>query len=238
MGKNYGGADEMYYSDGDQSFHTKAELKHYGRLGMKWYQHIYGDDTRWGRNGRAKNADRAKKEAKAGKAQHQASKTRKRLSKDRLKEAKKRATKSVNGVPEQNSKNNISEKSAKKAVSQAKASAKEIAKNIWITSDGDIQRMIQRLQNQRTLKRLVAEETSPVKAAIAGAAQNSGKRALEQVFNTAVDIALQEIRKKLAASQQAKSSNGGGHMDDAEFQRKLDAVLENANLVEENKKRK
>lgn len=218
------------------------ELVHYGRLGMKWYQHIYGDDPRWGRNGRAKNADRAKKEAKAGKAQHQASKARKRLSKDRLKEAKKRATESVlksaNGVPEQNSKNNVSEKSAKKAISQAKASAKEIAKNIWIESDGDIQRMIQRLQNQRTLKSLVAEETSPVKAAVAKAAQNSARRGLEQLFNTAVDIALQEIRKKLAASQQAKSSNGGGHMDDAEFQRKLDAVLENANLVEENKKRK
>lgn len=60
MGKNYGGADEMYYSDADQSFHTKAELKHYGRLGMKWYQHIYGDDPRWGRNGRAKSADKAK----------------------------------------------------------------------------------------------------------------------------------------------------------------------------------
>lgn len=29
-------------------------LCHYGRLGMKWYQHIFGDDPRWGRFGRAK----------------------------------------------------------------------------------------------------------------------------------------------------------------------------------------
>lgn len=33
---------------------AEKAIKHYGHLGMKWYQHIFGDDPRWGRNGRAK----------------------------------------------------------------------------------------------------------------------------------------------------------------------------------------
>lgn len=32
-------------------------LVHYGRLGMKWYQHIFGDDPRWGRSGRNSKGD-------------------------------------------------------------------------------------------------------------------------------------------------------------------------------------
>lgn len=36
-------------------------LKHYGRLGMKWYQHIFGDDPRWGSNGRNSKGDDAEK---------------------------------------------------------------------------------------------------------------------------------------------------------------------------------
>lgn len=37
---------ENYFID------TSPYLQHYGRLGMKWYQHIFGDDPRYGTNGR------------------------------------------------------------------------------------------------------------------------------------------------------------------------------------------
>ena len=38
---------------------------HYGRLGMKWGKHIFGDDPRWGRNGR-KTRDESVKSAPMG----------------------------------------------------------------------------------------------------------------------------------------------------------------------------
>ena len=39
-------------------------LVHYGRQGMKWYQHLFGDDPRWGKAGRAKGAKKAHDDAK------------------------------------------------------------------------------------------------------------------------------------------------------------------------------
>lgn len=50
-----------------------TELMHYGRLGMKWGQHIFGDDPRWGRSGRnaASGLEKSKKNLNYGEGENE-----------------------------------------------------------------------------------------------------------------------------------------------------------------------
>lgn len=220
---------------------TGDELYHYGRTGMKWYQHIFGDDPRWGRNGRNDKARAAKREAKAVK---RAAKLAKKTAKAQAKAAK-NANKPLNA--NQKRRQEALERKRLQAevneqVNAAKEAAKKIARNVWVESNGDIQAMRQRLIDQRQLKQLVEEETSPLKAMAKRALKNSGQRAMEQVLNTAVDIAINKLRSDVTSAINSKQKQGGQEnqpkLSQEQYQSKVDELIKSINADTVKKKKK
>lgn len=244
MPKNYAGFDQVVYTDDDQTIHTRGELMHYGRLGMKWYQHIFGSDLRTGRYGRnSKNTTNRKppkagsKEAKAAQkaakiAAKNAAKSSKPLTKAQQEKARKAAEKQQQAEMDEK-------------VRLAKEAAKRMAKNIWAESSGDIQKMRQRLIDQRQLKQLVEEETSPLKAMAKKALKNSGQRAMEQVLNFAVDAALGKLRSNLNVNQQQNQGGNQGQqqqqkkpkMTQQQYQNKVDDLVKSITADDVKKKK-
>lgn len=228
MPKDYAGFDMLVYTDEDQTVHSRAELYHYGRTGMKWYQHIFGDDPRWGRNGRNKAVRDAKREAKAAK---RAAKLAKKTAKAQAK-AEKNANKPLNA--NQKRRQEALERKRLQAevneqVNAAKEAAKKVARNVWTETDGDIEKLIKRLRDQQTLKDLVEEQTSPVKSVLKKAGKNVARKSAEALMAAAVGAGLKALGNTLSdKAKQAQQSQDGEQktpLTETEYKNKLDDIL-------------
>jgi len=129
----------------------KDELYHYGRYGMKWGRHIYGDDPRWGYNGRDSNNNPKKKSdlsyrvkriaSKAGDVAVKSGKTAKKIA---IKTGKFAAEKTKEGAK------------SFKEYSKARAEAKRRGRDSKLMSDAEIKANTTRLELEK--KYAVARE--------------------------------------------------------------------------------
>lgn len=159
---------------------SKAEFYHYGRLGMKWYQHIFGSDKASGVRRKKKRTSRkvsVKEKAKA--------------------DAKKAKTMQEYAI--ENRRKEID--SSKKKGSLASISDEELARRIKRMQDEKTYRDLLRGEEMQT--------SSPARKMIETAVMKSGQDILNQVTYYAFAMAVNDLTKGITPADTNLVKPGG-----------------------------
>ena len=144
------------------------ELYHSGRKGMKWYQHIFGDEAQQRRRAKRmkKNADKVARIKEKIRIAEESNKLKqmKADAKKQLKETKGETSK-IKKLKKEDIKKQIEEtkaerEKAKKTTAPAtpQTSARAIARSMGGMSDEEVKKHLQRLTAEKSIRQLAAEE--------------------------------------------------------------------------------
>ena len=144
------------------------ELYHSGRKGMKWYQHIFGDEAQQRRRAKRmkKNADKVARIKEKIRIAEESNKLKqmKADAKKKLKETKGETSK-IKKLKKEDIKKQIEEKKAetekaKKTTGPVapQTSARAIARSMGGMSDEEVKKHLQRLTAEKSIRQLAAEE--------------------------------------------------------------------------------
>lgn len=215
-------------------------LAHYGRIGMKWYQHIYGDyqgAAKYAEKGSKKLANSKQKDNFRGGGDSEATKKLRNLVKAVKEEAKAAKKREADKAKESETKKKIAdEKQQKKTIEQqAKADAKEKAdheekirnlasgKGDWRkASKDDLLESIERLKLEKEYKDL-RDDVSGAKVW-----KQAGANALNDLAKKTGEI-TNEIIKQVAAAKAAQY----GKDKDFERQKEIDKYNDERNEKDE-----
>lgn len=163
------------------------ELYHSGRKGMKWYQHIFGDEAQQRRRAKRmkKNADKVARIKEKIRIAEESNKLKqmKADAKKKLKETKGETSK-IKKLKKEDMKKQIEEtkaesEKAKKTTAPAapQTSARAIARSMGGMSDEEVKKHLQRLTAEKSIRQLAAEE--------ADRAQNSAAKYIKKTLQSA-----------------------------------------------------
>ena len=169
----------------------KAEFYHYGRVGMKWYQHIFGSEKSSGVRRRKKTTSKITRMIKARKT------------------AKKKKAKQ-----EQAAENRRKEiKSSKQAGNLASMSDAELARKIKRMQDEKTYRDLLRGEQMQT--------SSPARKMIETAVMKSGQEILNQVTYYAFAMAVNDLTKGITPADTDLVKPGGVKIGSNNNQKKV-----------------
>lgn len=163
------------------------ELYHSGRKGMKWYQHIFGDEAQQRRRAKRmkKNADKVARIKEKIRIAEESNKLKqmKADAKKKLKETKGETSK-IKKLKKEDMKKQIEEtkaesEKAKKTTAPAapQTSARAIARSMGGMSDEEVKKHLQRLTAEKSIRQLAAEE--------ADRAQNPAAKYIKKALQSA-----------------------------------------------------
>lgn len=172
-----------------------AELYHSGRKGMKWYQHIFGEEAQQRRRAKRmkKNADKVAKIKEKIRIAEEANKLKqmKADAKKKLKETKGESSK-IKKLKKEDMKKQIeetkaaSEKTKKTtALFSPQTSARAIARSMGGMSDEEVRQHVARLKNENSIRQYAAEE--------ADRAQNPVKKYIKETLKSAAGNAVNSL---------------------------------------------
>lgn len=195
------------------------ELYHSGRKGMKWYQHIFGDEAQQRRRAKRmkKNADKVARIKEKIRIAEESNKLKqmKADAKKKLKETKGETSK-IKKLKKEDIKKQIEEKKAetekaKKTTGPVapQTSARAIARSMGGMSDEEVKKHLQRLTAEKSIRQLAAEEAERAKNPIQKYIKNTLNNALGNATNAmvsygtkkATDFAIGFIESKMGGGQ-------------------------------------
>lgn len=195
------------------------ELYHSGRKGMKWYQHIFGDEAQQRRRAKRmkKNADKVARIKEKIRIAEESNKLKqmKADAKKKLKETKGETSK-IKKLKKEDIKKQIEEtkaetEKAKKTTGPVapQTSARAIARSMGGMSDEEVKKHLQRLTAEKSIRQLAAEEAERAKNPIQKYIKNALNNALGNATNAmvsygtkkATDFAIGFIESKLGGGQ-------------------------------------
>lgn len=201
------------------------ELYHSGRKGMKWYQHIFGDEAQQRRRAKRmkKNADKVARIKEKIRIAEESNKLKqmKADAKKKLKETKGETSK-IKKLKKEDIKKQIEEKKAETEKAKKTAapvtpqtSARAIARSMGGMSDEEVKKHLQRLTAEKSIRQLAAEEAdraqSPaakyIKKTLQSAAGNVANSLVSYGTKKASDVIIGAIESKLAGAKPQPDSD-------------------------------
>lgn len=219
------------------------ELYHSGRKGMKWYQHIFGDEAQQRRRAKRmkKNADKVARIKEKIRIAEESNKLKqmKADAKKKLKETKGETSK-IKKLKKEDMKKQIEEKKAetekaKKTTGPVspQTSARAIARSMGGMSDEEVKKHLQRLTAEKSIRQLAAEEADRAKNPAEKYIKNTLKSAAGNVANSllsygtkkASEAIIGAIESRLAgAKPQPDSDRANAQKRTQEAQKTSEAV--------------
>lgn len=201
------------------------ELYHSGRKGMKWYQHIFGDEAQQRRRAKRmkKNADKVARIKEKIRIAEESNKLKqmKADAKKKLKETKGETSK-IKKLKKEDMKKQIEEKKAetekaKKTTAPVtpQTSARAIARSMGGMSDEEVKKYLQRLTAEKSIRQLAAEEADRaknpaekyIKNALKSAAGNVANSLLSYGTKKASEAIIGAIESRLAGAKPQPDSD-------------------------------
>lgn len=195
------------------------ELYHSGRKGMKWYQHIFGDEAKQRRRAKRmkKNADKVARIKEKIRIAEESNKLKqmKADAKKKLKETKGETSK-IKKLKKEDMKKQIEETKAEKEKAKKttgpvapQTSARAIARSMGGMSDEEVQKYLKRLSAEKQIRALASEEAERAKNPIQKYIKNTLNNALGNATNALVsygtkkasDVIIGAIERRLAGAK-------------------------------------
>lgn len=201
------------------------ELCHSGRKGMKWYQHIFGDEAKQRRRAKRmkKNADKVARIKEKIRIAEESNKLKqmKADAKKKLKETKGETSK-IKKLKEEDMKKQIEETKAEKEKAKKttapvapQTSARTIARSMGGMSDEEVQKHLKRLSAEKQIRALASEEAERaknpaekyIKNALKSAAGNVANSLLSYGTKKASEAIIGAIESRLAGAKPQPDSD-------------------------------
>lgn len=201
------------------------ELYHSGRKGMKWYQHIFGDEAKQRRRAKRmkKNADKVARIKEKIRIAEESNKLKqmKADAKKKLKETKGETSK-IKKLKKEDIKKQIEETKAEREKAKKttgpvipQTSARAIARSMGGMSDEEVRNHLARLKNEKSIRELAAEEAdrakSPaekyIKKTLKSAADNAVNSLLTYGTKKATDVLIGKIESRLTGAKPQPDSD-------------------------------
>lgn len=201
------------------------ELYHDGRKGMKWYQHIFGDEAKQRRRAKRmkKNADKVARIKEKIRIAEESNKLKqmKADAKKKLKETKGETSK-IKKLKKEDIKKQIEETKAEREKAKKttgpvipQTSARAIARSMGGMSDEEVRNHLARLKNEKSIRELAAEEAdrakSPaekyIKKTLKSAADNAVNSLLTYGTKKATDVLIGKIESRLTGAKPQPDSD-------------------------------
>ena len=210
------------------------ELYHSGRKGMKWYQHIFGDEAKQRRRAKRmkKNADKVARIKEKIRIAEESNKLKqmKADAKKKLKETKGETSK-IKKLKKEDMKKQIEEKKAetekaKKTTGPVapQTSARAIARSMGGMSDEEVKKYLQRLTAEKSIRQLAAEEADRAKSPAEKYIKNTLKSAAGNVANSLLSYGTKKASEAIIGAIESKL--GGGQPD---IDKKVNDKIKKAN---------
>ena len=190
------------------------ELYHSGRKGMKWYQHIFGDEAQQRRRAKRmkKNADKVARIKEKIRIAEESNKLKqmKADAKKKLKETKGETSK-IKKLKKEDMKKQIEEKKAetekaKKTTGPVspQTSARAIARSMGGMSDEEVKKHLQRLTAEKSIRQLAAEEADRAKNPAEKYIKNTLKSAAGNVANSLLSYGTKKASKAIIGAIESR----------------------------------
>ena len=190
------------------------ELYHSGRKGMKWYQHIFGDEAQQRRRAKRmkKNADKVARIKEKIRIAEESNKLKqmKADAKKKLKETKGETSK-IKKLKKEDIKKQIEEKKAetekaKKTTAPVtpQTSARAIARSMGGMSDEEVKKHLQRLTAEKSIRQLAAEEADRAKNPAEKYIKNTLKSAAGNVANSLLSYGTKKASEAIIGAIESR----------------------------------
>lgn len=190
------------------------ELCHSGRKGMKWYQHIFGDEAKQRRRAKRmkKNADKVARIKEKIRIAEESNKLKqmKADAKKKLKETKGETSK-IKKLKKEDMKKQIEETKAEKEKAKKttgpiapQTSARAIARSMGGMSDEEVKKHLQRLTAEKSIRQLAAEEADRAKNPAEKYIKNTLKSAAGNVANSLLSYGTKKASEAIIGAIESR----------------------------------
>lgn len=190
------------------------ELCHSGRKGMKWYQHIFGDEAKQRRRAKRmkKNADKVARIKEKIRIAEESNKLKqmKADAKKKLKETKGETSK-IKKLKKEDMKKQIEETKAEKEKAKKttgpvapQTSARAIARSMGGMSDEEVKKHLQRLTAEKSIRQLAAEEADRAKNPAEKYIKNTLKSVAGNVANSLLSYGTKKASEAIIGAIESR----------------------------------